>query len=101
MGTKNNPGPYDCYAKADGDEPIFTLRAKDPSAPYLTMIWEASRRGDIAAVSNLAMAMMMNKDVIRLFAAPGESCDKFKEAIDCAQSMREWRTANVTGPTQS
>lgn len=33
MGTKNNPGKYDCYAKAEPDEPLFTLRGKDVSAP--------------------------------------------------------------------
>lgn len=29
MGTKNNPGKYDCYAKLEPDEPHFVLRGKD------------------------------------------------------------------------
>lgn len=95
MGTKNNPGLHDCYAKAAPDEPIFTLRAKDPSAPYLVMMWEASRRGDIATVSNAAMAMMMNKDVIRLFASPEADVDKFRKALSCADQMRDWRKKHV------
>ena len=36
MGTKNNPGKYDCYEKAGPDEPIFTLRAKLNRYPLLT-----------------------------------------------------------------
>jgi hypothetical protein len=39
MGTKLNPGQYDCHAKAEPDEPIFTLRAKDPSAACLVWLW--------------------------------------------------------------
>ena len=26
MGTKNNPGSYDCYANLDPDEPYFCTR---------------------------------------------------------------------------
>ena len=33
MGTKNNPGDYDCYEMARPDEPIFTLKANDHIAP--------------------------------------------------------------------
>ena len=39
MGTKNNPGQFDCYAAADDDEPIFVLRANDPLAPLLVREW--------------------------------------------------------------
>jgi hypothetical protein len=46
MGTKNNPGKYDCYAKADPDEEIFTLRAKDRHAPTLVWLWSALRELD-------------------------------------------------------
>ena len=33
--TKNEPGKFDCHAKAADDEPLFTLRAKDPIAPAM------------------------------------------------------------------
>lgn len=46
MGTKRNPGEFDCYAKAEPDEPLFILRGKDVSAPYLVEIWTAVRRGE-------------------------------------------------------
>ena len=39
MGTKKNPGPYDCYAAAGDDEPIFVLRASDPLAASLVREW--------------------------------------------------------------
>ena len=39
MGTKKNPGPYDCYAAAADDEPIFVLRASDPLAANLVRQW--------------------------------------------------------------
>ena len=39
MGTKIEPGEYDCYGKATDDEPIFTLRANDTCAPALVRIW--------------------------------------------------------------
>lgn len=30
MGTKDNPGKFNCYEKALPDEPMFTLLARDP-----------------------------------------------------------------------
>ena len=39
MGTKTDPGDYDCYAKAAEDEPIFVLRASDPLSPKLVRKW--------------------------------------------------------------
>lgn len=39
MGTKNNPGKFDCYTKAEPDEPMFVLLARDPLAPILVNLW--------------------------------------------------------------
>lgn len=33
MGTKNNPGAFDCYANAEPDEPMFVLLGRDKHAP--------------------------------------------------------------------
>ena len=44
MGTKANPGSYDCYGAADDDEPLFTLRARDPLAPVLIRTWVELRK---------------------------------------------------------
>ena len=43
MGTKENPSPFDAYAKAAPDEPMFTLLARDPHAPALVWLWGALR----------------------------------------------------------
>lgn len=67
MGTKNNPGKYDCYDKADPDEPLFTLRATDPLAPILVRLW-----------ADLANSIGVDED-------------KTDEASNCADDMEMWR----------
>lgn len=67
MGTKNNPAPYDCYANAEDDEPMFVLLARDVGAPALVEAWAEQR------------------------VSLGEEQAKVDEALMCAQSMREWR----------
>jgi hypothetical protein len=39
MGTKNNPGKYDCYEKAESDEPMFILLARDKHAAQIVRLW--------------------------------------------------------------
>lgn len=75
MGTKNNPGPFDCYAKAHPDEPIFTLRAKDPLAPALVRLWAHVRR-----VYDQAHGRPMTTS----------DSDKYFEANQCADQMELW-----------
>lgn len=67
MGTKNRPGRFDCYAKADPDEPLFVLLARDPLAPLLVDFWA-----------------MLNE-------AEGLVPSKTYEARGCAMAMRRWR----------
>ena len=67
MGTKNNPGTYDCYAKAEPDEPIFILLGRDIGAPVLVEKWaEQAER-------------------------VGGDPEKIAEARKCAADMRAWR----------
>ncbi len=47
MSTKIDPGPFDALEKAQPDEPIFTLAARDPLAPALVHEWVARRRAAI------------------------------------------------------
>lgn len=49
MGTKLNPGKFDCHAKALPDEPIFTLLARDRSAPFIIRNWAVLRHAEIMA----------------------------------------------------
>lgn len=66
MGTKTNPGTYDCYANALPDEPMFVLLARDDRAPALVEAWaEASEKRGTARA-------------------------KVAEARACAASMRAW-----------
>lgn len=46
MGTKNNPGQFDCYAKAEPDEPLFVLLGRDKHAPTLVWLWATLRELD-------------------------------------------------------
>lgn len=48
MGTKNNPGMFDCYANALPDEHMFILLARDITAPDLVDAWAAGRIYNIA-----------------------------------------------------
>lgn len=66
MGTKNNPGEFDCYANADPDEPMFILLGRDKHAPLLVELWA------------------------KLRAADGEDPQKVSEARECGAAMRTW-----------
>lgn len=67
MGTKSNPGTYDCYAKAQEDEPLFTLLGRDELAPILVRTWAACRK------------------------AKEGLTEKVQEAYTCAEAMEQWR----------
>jgi hypothetical protein len=44
VATKNNPGKFDCYEKAEPDEPMFTLLARDPMAAKVVRYWIELRK---------------------------------------------------------
>lgn len=73
MGTKNNPGKFDCYANAEPDEPMFVLLGRDRHAPALVTIWAALR------------------------AAEGENLSTIIEAMDCATDMLRYCEASHRG----
>lgn len=39
MGTKRKPGKFDCYIKAQDDEPMFILLGRDPVAWAVLEYW--------------------------------------------------------------
>lgn len=43
MGTKNDPGKFDCYANAEPDEPMFILLGRDPAAAATVAFWTTLR----------------------------------------------------------
>lgn len=81
MGTKNAPGEYDCHGKAFDDEPIFTLRAKDPVAATVVRIWAELRAMHFA-------------DGVLAGAEKYREEDRQREARGCALAMNQWRAAN-------
>ncbi len=77
MGTKNNPGEFDCYAKALPDEPLFVLLGRDPNAPKYIQDWARDRELDI--VRGLR---------------PETDRTMVVEARQCAMDMFAWRAKN-------
>ena len=77
MGSKNEPGEFDCYANALPDEPMFILLGRDPSAPDLIERWAINRDASILRKERPASDMAM-----------------VREAQECAKKMRRWRTEN-------
>lgn len=77
MGSKNEPGSFDCYHNALPDEPMFILLARDPSAPDLVDAWATERQRQI------------NKGF-----RPASDQAMVDEAITCAANMRHWRVVN-------
>ena len=79
MGTKNNPGRYDCHSLAHPDEPIFTLRAKDPLAPALIRSWVELRK---MAFTDAGVGFLPSRN---------RELEKQLEALLCADAMEHWR----------
>ena len=73
MGTKNNPGKYDCYANAHPDEPMFVLLGRDWRAPMLVRLWAD------------------------LSEQRGGNPEKIAEARNCADRMAEWQVQQRKG----
>lgn len=79
MGTKTNPGEFDCYHKAEPDEPIFVLLGRDPLAPALVSAWAMNRE-------------RMGRDG----NGPTErDLQKAAEARHCALAMMEYLTVKL------
>jgi hypothetical protein len=77
VGTKNAPGAFDCYAKAESDEPMFVLLGRDARAPYLVEEWA---RGRLRAIKE--------------GEKPESDMAMVEEAFQCAKQMRHWRKEN-------
>lgn len=69
MGTKQEPGKYDCLDRAESDEPYFTLIGRDPWAPEMVELWAKVR-----------------------YRAGTIDFDQYTEAMTVAEEMRQWRT---------
>lgn len=77
MGTKNNPGKFDCYTNALPDEPIFILLARDPDFQRLVHKWAKRRMKDIQCGQR-----------------PSSDIAMVTEAEECAWNGQKWRKDN-------
>jgi hypothetical protein len=81
MGTKRQPGAFDAWEKAEEDEPMFVLLARDPLAPAVIEAWATLREAEIEA--QMAANLMSKADENREWS-------KVDEARACARLMRRW-----------
>lgn len=79
MGTKNNPGKFDCYANAAPDEPMFVLLGRDRHAAGLVRLWALLRHSEGAT------------------RAP----NKVAEALTCADAMDAWARTLGKDPVEN
>jgi hypothetical protein len=77
MGSKAEPGKFDCYANALPDEPMFILLARDPDFHRLVMKWARRRSQDI-----------------QCGLRPDSDMTMVAEAQECAFNGRKWRKEN-------
>lgn len=81
MGTKNNPGRWDCYANADPDEPLFVLRGQDSTASLVVTLWRA-------------MKMEMKEQ-----GTSQISEEKLEEARECSLALEKWAKDHGEDPS--
>lgn len=96
MGTKNNPGTFDCYEAAEPDEPLFVLTGHDDFAPHMVQIWACLRMGANAqarqAFNSLCDAATQRQTARREHPALVDRDNrKAVEASACALAMIEWK----------
>jgi hypothetical protein len=82
MGTKQNPGRFDCYGKALPDEPLFVLLGRDPAAAETIRFWAATRLRALKAEKNL-----FNMDDPTV----DEEASKIAESLNIACTMERYR----------
>lgn len=76
MGTKNNPGNINCYARALPDEHVFVLLGRDPATPSTIRFWMGERA-----------RLGKNKDP--------DDLHKLGEAGMVADAAEKWRAALI------
>jgi hypothetical protein len=86
MSTKQEPGPFDGMARAEPDEPVFTLRAHDPLAFILVHEWVDRRRKAIRAAHEREEITEAKRELELL---------QCREAEELAWSMEAWRKGEI------
>ena len=73
MATKNNPGPYDCFANAGPDEPLFILLGRDRHAPALVWLWSALRELEEEDPAKVLNALSCARDMLAELRGRGKA----------------------------
>lgn len=91
MGTKNNPGAYDCYKYAYPDEPMFILLARDFTAPAVIKYWCEVRLKRLKLIQHALTPEQIEEEE-----------NKIEDAVACIGSMNAWfgrnRLSNLVLP---
>lgn len=85
--TKAEPGAFDGMERAAPDEPVFTLRAKDPLAAILVREWVALRRASITSAYEHGQIPEAKRELELI---------QCREAEEIAFQMEDWQSGNVT-----
>lgn len=100
MGTKNKPGEFDYYHKADPDEPIFTLLGRDPAMPWMVINWAIARNDMIAQGRGSPNDLLKIEEALFLAASTyryWRICNEITEARDRVDAARDSST-EANGP---
>jgi hypothetical protein len=92
MTSKTEPSQFDAYQKAEGDEPFFTLLARDPVAPSLIEAWAYLRSGQLQA-AEIAFKAAYDAATHITPQLPGEA--QIRSAFEVAEEARAWARARV------
>lgn len=84
MGTKNNPGKYDCYEKAEPDEPLFVLIGRDQTASDFVDLW--AHIHNAAPISAFETFIKIYQNI----QWNTNNKEKVFEAFRCANDMRNY-----------
>lgn len=88
MGTKRKPDQFDCYERAEPDEPLFTLLARDPQASDLVALWAALRTKDYHHAQRISQRLI---DRARTIDRKPRDMDKVCVAVNCSVAMALWK----------
>lgn len=91
MGSKNNPGVFDCYANAEPDEPMFVLLGRDKHAPLLVNLWAYMRNADGEAPAKVGEACLCADSMVmyRAHRKPQETPAGIRTALEALVAMAQ------------
>lgn len=108
MGTKKNPGKFDCYKEAADDEPLFIIRGSDSTAGALIVLWRALkkqlREDGKSTISNdrLEEALALRDEMDAYARSRGKSMVDVRDAmIKVFSRMRRFGDTVAIMPTEA